>query len=362
MLCWGSWANTIKMAGPKWRFELFSFDYAFGLLLAALIAAATFGTMGNDLPFSDKMLVSGNRLQVYAVLAGVVFNLANMLLIAAISIAGMSVAFPIGIGLALIIGVTLNYFIHPAGNPVLLFGGIGLVTLAIIFDSRAYALKDREAKAAAAAAQAKATAEAAAKVAMQTQPGAVAPKRVSSSHSRSKKRDAIRKSAARGIFISLLSGLLMGCFYPILAAGMVGDLGLGPYAAALLFAVGVLASTFIFNVFFLNIPLVGERIPITRYFQGTLKQHLLGVLGGVIWAVGAIANFTVATSSSKLNVGPAISLAIGQCATLISVLWGLFIWKEFTGSSSKVWSLIFVMLLLFIAGLTALCLAPLIKL
>jgi glucose uptake protein len=292
--------------------------------------------------------------------AGVVFNLANMLLIAAISLAGMSVAFPIGIGLALIIGVTLNYFIQPAGNPVLLFGGIALVTLAILFDSRAYALKDKESRQLALAAEAKAQAEAAAKAAMDPQP-TVAAKQVSS-RSRSKKQAPVaRKGVGRGIMISLLSGLLMGCFYPILSKSMVGDLGLGAYAAALLFAIGVFVSTLFFNIFFLNIPLVGERIPITNYFKGTAKQHLLGIVGGVIWAIGAISNFAAATAPASVNVGPAISLAIGQCATLISVLWGLFIWKEFAGASSKVWRLIIIMLLLFVGGLTALCLAPLIK-
>jgi glucose uptake protein len=367
MICWGSWANTIKLAGPKWRFELFSFDYAIGLLLTAVIAAYTFGSFGNDLGFSNRMLVAGTRMQLYAIIAGVIFNVANMLLIAAISIAGMAVAFPIGIGLALIIGVTLNYFVQPVGNPILLFGGIALVTLAILFDSRAYSLKDKEARAVARAKAAKASEEAAAKVAAAT-PGAApsAAKKVSASQTRSKKNATARKGAARGIIISLVSGLLMGCFYPVLRAGMIGnagdsDIALGAYGAALLFAVGVFGSTLVFNIFFLNIPLVGERIPITNYLQGTVKQHLLGIIGGIIWAVGAIANFAAATAPASINVGPAISLAIGQCATLISVLWGLFVWKEFAGTSSKAWTMISIMLALFVVGLTALCLAPIIK-
>ncbi len=359
MVCWGSWANTIKLAGPKWRFELFSFDYAFGLLVAAIAAAYTFGSMGAEIPFSDRMLVAGTRMQLYALAAGVVFNLANMLLIAAISLAGMSVAFPIGIGLALVIGVTLNYFMEPVGNPALLFGGIALVTLAIVFDSRAYTLQAREAKRAAQASASRAAAEAAARVEVEPHVAVVSPK---SPYRRSKGKRSEHKSAARGIVISLLSGLLMGSFYPILAAGMTGDLGLGAYGAALIFAVGVFASTLVFNIFFMNVPLVGHRIPITDYFKGTLKQHLLGIFGGMIWAVGGIANFAVATAPAKVNVGPAISLAIGQCATLISVLWGLLIWKEFSGSSSTVWRAIVIMLLLFVAGLTALCLAPVIEL
>src|SRR5260370_6100541 len=138
MICWGSWCNTFKLAG-KWRFELFYYDYSLGVLLAAIIAAYTFGSMGDELSFSDNLIVAGKRNMAWALAGGVVFNLANMLLVAAISVAGLAVAFPIGIGLALVVGVIWNYFLNPQGNPILLTVGVVLVVGAIIVDALAYA-------------------------------------------------------------------------------------------------------------------------------------------------------------------------------------------------------------------------------
>src|SRR5262245_42375067 len=138
MLCWGSWANTFKFTGGKWRFELFYFDYALGVLIAAVIAAFTFGQLGTELSFEDNLAIAGKRSMAYAAAAGVVFNLANMLLVAAIALAGMAVAFPVGIGLALVVGVVWNYFLNPQGNPLLLGFGVALVMLAIIVDSIAF--------------------------------------------------------------------------------------------------------------------------------------------------------------------------------------------------------------------------------
>jgi glucose uptake protein len=319
MACWGSWANTLKLTGNQWRFELFYFDYSAGVLLASVIAAYTFGTMGADMTFQDRMLVAGHLKQLYAVAGGVVFNLANMLLVAAINVAGMAVAFPVGIGLALIIGVVWNYLIQPQGNPWLLFGGLILVVAAILVDARAHFARDAD-----------------------------------------KGNVAKKKPPALGITLSIVSGILMGVFYPIVEKGMGGYLGLGPYAAALLFAIGVFFSTFVFNIFFMNVPIQGEPIRLKRYFLGKPQWHFLGIAGGILWAIGAISNFVAASAPAQVNVGPAISLAIGQCATLVSVLWGLFAWKEFAGTSSKVKAMVSAMLLLFAGGLTLLSLAPIV--
>jgi glucose uptake protein len=319
MICWGSWANALKLTGTQWRFELFYFDYSFGVLFASLIAAFTFGMLGGDMNFQDRMLVAGHLKQAYALLGGVVFNLANMLLVSAIGLAGLAVAFPVGIGLALVIGVILNYLINPQGNPWLLFGGLVLVIAAVIVDARAHFARDAA------------------------------------------KGSAKRKrSAGKGIVISIVSGILMGLFYPIVEKGMGGDLGLGPYSAALLFSVGVFLSTFVFNIFFINVPIQGEPIKLGSYFKGTPKLHFLGVAGGVIWAVGAITNFVAASAPPEVNVGPAISLAIGQCATLVTVLWGLLVWKEFAGSTPTVRCLVGAMLVLFAGGLVLLSLAPIV--
>ena len=340
MVCWGSWANTFKLAG-KWRFELFYYDYSLGVLLAAIVAAYTFGSMGDELSFSDNLLVAGRRNMAYAVAGGAVFNLANMLLVAAISVAGLAVAFPIGIGIALVEGVVWNYFLNPQGNPILLTTGVALVTGAIIVDALAYSAQGRP-KAPPARGKTK------------VPPASKAPP--------SKAPPPKAPNTLKGIGLSLISGLLMGAFYPLLemakGAGMDAA-GLGPYAVAFLFAVGVFMSTFIFNLYFLNLPVQGEALSMFTYFQGTFKQHALGILGGLLWAIGGIANFVASSTPKSVQVGPAVSYAIGQGSTMVSALWGLLVWREFAGASKRVKILLAVMLLLFVAGLALVSIAPL---
>lgn len=316
MIAWGTWANTFKWSG-KWRFELFYYDYTFGVVIAALIAALTLGSLGSDLSVYDNFLIARKLKILYGLMAGGVFNLANMLLVAAISVAGMAVAFPVGIGLALVVGVVWNYAINPQGNPELLFAGVALVVCAIVVDARAYALH-----------------------------GAA-------------KSAAAKRTSARGILLCLVSGILMGSFYPLVEMGKQGEDGLGPYAVALVFSVGVFFSTFFYNIYFLNLPVQGKPVAMFDYFTGTAKQHLLGIAGGMIWCVGAIANFAAASAPASVQVGPAISYALGQGATLISALWGLLYWKEFAGAEPPVKRLIAAMLVLFVVGLTMISVAPL---
>lgn len=320
MLCWGSWANTFKLSG-KWRFELFYFDYSTGVLLAAVIAAFTFGSLGVELSFMDNLAITGKRQMFFAFLGGAVFNIANMLLVAAIAVAGLAVAFPVGIGLALVIGVIWNFILTPGknGNPALLFPGVALVVGAIIVDAMAY------------------RAHAASQAANSPQ----------------------QKPGFKGITLSLVSGVLMGSFYPLVQMSREGDFGLGPYAAAFIFSIGVFLSTPIFNVYFMNLPVEGKPVPFTAYFKGTGKQHLLGIAGGAIWCVGAISNFVASSAPPNVQVGPAISYAIGQGATMVSALWGLLLWKEFEGADSRVKILLALMLALFIAGLGLISIAPL---
>jgi glucose uptake protein len=331
MLCWGSWANTFKLAGKltgKWRFELFYYDYSVGVLLAAIIAAYTFGSMGSELTFSDNLLVAGKRNMAYAVAAGMVFNLANMLLVAAISVAGLAVAFPVGIGLALVLGVIWNYFLNPQGNPALLAAGVALVACAIIVDALAYSAHAKPAKPAAPAG-----------------------------------RGRSKPSASRkGILLSLISGVLMGSFYPLVEmskGGGVDAAGLGPYAVAFLFSLGVFFSTFVYNLYFLNLPVEGEPLSMFAYFKGTFQEHALGIIGGIVWCTGAITNFVAASAPNKVQVGPAISYAIGQGATMVSALWGVLVWKEFAGARPNVRVLLTLMFILFLAGLMLVAIAPL---
>lgn len=327
MICWGSWANTTKMTG-KWRFELYYFDFSFGVLLTATILAFTLGSMGVNLSFQDNLIITRYRALFYGLLAGGVFNLANMLLVAAISVAGMAVAFPIGIGLALVIGVGWSYALNPQGNPALLFGGAALLVVGIVVVARAYRLY-----------AAMRAAERAAR-----------------------KGTTVRRSpntGFKGIALSLACGVLMGAFYPLVEMSKAGELGLRAYAVGFVFAVGVFLSTPVFNIFFMNIPVKGKPIGIKRYFRGTSKQHLLGVLGGLIWMVGTIANFCAASAPPEVQVGPAVSYAIGQGAVLVSTLWGLLYWHEFQGAPAKVKGLLGIMIALFVVGLGMIAAAPL---
>jgi glucose uptake protein len=326
MICWGSWANTYKMAG-KWRFELFYFDYSFGVALTALFYALTAGSLGFDgFSFLDDLMHASKHAIAYGFGAGVIFNLANMLLVAAIAAAGLAVAFPIAIGLALVIGVVWNYAIKPQGNPMLLFTGCGIIVGAIILDAMAY------------------RALAFIKLERMAREGKVPSTRMSVS--------------LKGIILSLVSGVLMGTFYPLVEQGKRGDSGLGPYAIGFVFAAGVFLSTLVFNLFFMNLPVEGEPIEILDYFHGKIGWHLLGVLGGAIWCTGTIANFVAASSPPEVQVGPAISYAIGQGATMISALWGILVWKEFAEADTKVKGLVAAMLGMFICGLALVSIAP----
>jgi glucose uptake protein len=318
MLCWGSWANTFKLAG-KWRFELFYYDYSLGVVIAATLYALTFGSAGSDgLLFTADLAHAGARQILFGAIGGVVFNLANILLVAAISLAGLAVAFPVGIGLALVIGVIWNYTLKPQGNPTLLFGGAAIVVGAIIVDALAYRALE-------------------------------AGKAAQSGH----------KVSGKGIALSLVSGLLMGSFFPLVEMGKSGPQGLGPYAVGFVFTVGVFLSTFVFNLFFMRFPVEGPPVTMREFFTGTGRQHLLGIAGGLIWATGTIANFVAASAPESVQVGPAISYAIGQGATMVSALWGLLVWKEFAGATSRVRLLVAIMLVLFVAGLALVSIAPL---
>jgi glucose uptake protein len=334
MLCWGSWANTQKVVG-KWRFELFYYDFSIGLVLCMVVAAFTLGSMNpKDLTFQDNLLIASYHAMGYSFGAGAVFNLANILLVGAIAVAGMAVAFPIAIGLALVIGVVWNFILNPQGNVVLLASGVLLVVAAILFDAVAYsshltALRDEAVKAAA----------------LQPDP---------------RRRAGIkRKSPVPGIVLSLLSGALMGTFYPMVEMGRQGDSGVSPYGIGVLFGAGVLLSTLLYNPFFMNFPVSGEPIQAKDYFLGTKGQHLWGILGGIIWAIGGLTNFAAASTPASVQVGPAISYALGQGATLVSALWGLLVWHEFKGANQRVKLFLTAMIVLFVTGLAIVSIAPL---
>ncbi len=321
MLCWGSWANTLKLC-PNFRFQLFYWDYTFGVVLGALAWGFSLGSMGNSgVPFLTALTRTPANAIAYAICGGIIFNIANLLLVAAIDIAGLAVAFPIGIGLALIVGTVSSYFVHPAANPLLIFGGVALVTIAIVVDALAY-----------------------------------------------RKRESTTKATStRGIVLSLVAGLLMGTFYPLVArAILIGTDFPGsntpatpnPYSVALFFSIGILLSTIPANWLLMKKPLDGKPpVDGADYGRAPMGWHIAGLLGGFIWCCGAVSNFVA--SQSHANVGPAVSYSIGQGATMISAAWGVFIWHEFAGAPRAARQLLALMFLFFILGLGAIALAPL---
>ncbi len=313
MFCWGSWGNTQKLAGKTWRYELFYWDYVIGVLLFALVSGLTAGSWGGgDWSFLANLKQASQSNLISAFFGGIVFNAANILLAAAISIAGMSVAFPVGIGLALVLGVFMNYLIDRKGDPTLLLMGVALIVVAILCNAFAYKIKD----------------------------GMV----------REKKSTNIRK----GIGLSIICGVLMSFFYGFVARTMDMNFAaaaptagkMTPYSAFFVFTVGVFASTFLFNGIAMRKPVTGEPISGREYFKGKLPVHLVGILGGLIWGLGNGINLVAAGKA-----GTAISYSLGQGATLVSALWGILVWREFAGAPKKANILNFAMFLLFLAGL-----------
>jgi glucose uptake protein len=310
MLCWGSWANTMKLT-PGWAFQLFYWDYVIGIIGASLLWGLTLGSAGEGgLSFLRNIGSADATHITFALLGGVVFNVANLLLVAAIDIAGLAVAFPIGIGLGLVVGVLLNYFISPQGSPLLLFGGVLLVALAIVVDAVAY-----------------------------------------------RRRETTRKAtSARGIQISLACGVLMGVFYPLVAKAITGGHSLGPYAVAFFFALGTALCAVPVNYFLMRRPLTGgPPVSMADYGRGRAAYHGWGIIGGMIWCTGAVLNFA---ASHAHIIGPAISYAIGQGATMVSAVWGVFIWKEFANAPPSARKLIPLMFIFFLVGLGAVAVAP----
>jgi glucose uptake protein len=315
MFCWGSWANTQKLARKGWRFELFYWDYTIGVLLLTLILGLTLGSHGTaGRAFIPDLQQSSHSSIQSALIGGAIFNAANILLVAAIDIAGMSVAFPVGIGLALVLGVLVNYRANPVDDPMWLFAGVILVVLAIIIDAIAYRK-------------------------IPGNSGGV---------------------STKGLVLSVACGLLMGFFYRFVAASMYPVFTnpepgkLGPYAAVFVFAIGIFVSDFILNTLVMKKPFVGQPVSFADYFKGSFRTHLTGILGGIIWGVGM--SFNIIASG---RAGFAISYGLGQGATMVAAVWGVFIWKEFRTAPPGTTKLIAAMFVCFLIGLALIIMARL---
>jgi glucose uptake protein len=311
MLCWGSWANTQKLASKEWRFQLYYWDYAIGVFLLALLLAFTLGSSGSEgRGFVADLRQAEPAWLRSAFLGGVIFNLSNILLVAAIDIAGMAVAFPVGVGLALVLGVITTYIAKPEGNVRMLAIGVACVTLAIVLDALAYRRLLR----------------------------------------------AGTKTPLKGILLAVIAGVLMGGFYSFVAQSLghmdtitraLEDGKLSPYTAIVVFSAGLLASNLVWNSIVMAKPFSGPSVSYRDYFtQGNTRLHLIGILGGVIWNMGM--SFSIIASAAA---GPALSYGLGQGATMVGAFWGVFIWKEFKGAPAGTNALLAAMFVLYLIGL-----------
>lgn len=314
MTCWGSWANTQKLAARNWRFELFYWDVVLGLLLFSLLAAFTLGSLGNEpggRTFLEDLAQADGKSIAFGMLGGVIWNLGNLLLVAAIAVAGLAVGFPIGGGIAWLGGTILGYVIEIAtrgessSNPYLLFIGMALAIAAIYLSMVSY-------------------------------------KRLTAYQ---------KKPSFKGIILSVLAGLFIAPFYTITMYGMDPAFGLSgagtlsPYSGAVFFALGAFLSTFIFNPFFMARPVQGEPVKMSAYFKGSLKSHWWGILGGSIWMLGMVVSFM---SSGE---GSTIAYALSNAAPVVAILWGVFVWKEFKEAPKGTSVILTAMFILFLIGL-----------
>jgi glucose uptake protein len=302
-ICWGSWANTYK--GVKnYRFELFYWDYAIGIFLSTLIYGHTLGMLHQDPTNLIQNLHAGGWDNViWTLIAGAIFNLANLLLVAAIDMAGLAIAFPVSIGIALVVGVVSSYVLQPKGNAGLLAAGVTCALLAVVLDGKAYGML-------------RAAGEA--------------------------NRGLSRKS----IVTCVVSGMLMGIWAPFVTKAMTQGHALGPYTVAIFLTLGALLSCFIWNIYFMKKPLIGEPVKFADYFRGPASGHLLGLLGGCIWGTGMTFNLVAANYT-----GVAISYAIGQSAPMVAALWGVLVWKEFKGAPSKAYAYLSFMFVFYVLAI-----------
>lgn len=307
MVCWGSWQNTQNLIGKEWRFELFYWDYSLGILLFALLMAFTFGSFGTQgRSFLPDLAQADAKNLLSSAIGGFIWNIGTLLLVASISIAGMSVAFPIGGGIGWTLGILINYIGKPEGNPTLLFGGTAVIVLAILLSMQSYR----------------------------------------------KLADHQKKPSFKGIALAFAAGLCIAFFYRFVASSMATDFSpaddgkISSYTAVVFFSIGALLSTIILNPVFMARPVQGEPVKMSGWLKGSPKAHLLGMLGGAIWCIGNSVSFMSVGAAS-----PAISYGLSNAAPVVAALWGIFVWKEFKDAPKGTNMLLTMMFAFYLVGL-----------
>ncbi|MDP4222207.1 MAG: GRP family sugar transporter [Bacteroidota bacterium] len=307
MICWGSWQNTQNLIGKEWRFELYYWDYSIGILLFALLMAFTFGSLGSQgRSFIPDVEQADLRYLFSSAVGGFIWNVGTLLLVASISIAGMSVAFPIGGGIGWTLGILINYLGKPEGNPYLLFGGTLIIILAILFSMQSYR----------------------------------------------KLATFLKKPSFLGILLAFLAGICIAFFYRFVALSLASDFSpadagkISSYTAVVFFSIGALISTILVNPLFMANPVQGKPVKISQWFSGPVRAHLIGMLGGAIWCLGNSASFMSVGAAS-----PAISYGLSNAAPVVAAFWGIFVWKEFRDAPKGTNLLLTLMFTFYLIGL-----------
>jgi glucose uptake protein len=338
ILCWGLWASMYKLTG-KWRYELFYFDVAFGLAIAVVLYSLTAGSLGFDgFSFTDDLMHSGKRQWLVAFGAGAIFNLANMIMLSAVVVAGLSIGVTLGLGGSLMIGLGLNLILHNTANPLLMFVGsasllVALVMIAVAYSFLVSAQQDKLVK-----------------------EGKVKTTGAGPGYGKGMIVSTNAPSSTKGLLLSIVAGALMWIMVPLVNKARLGDLAMGPYALMAMFGAGMFVSTFIFDLFLVNLPVAGEPIELTAYFSGTLRKHGIGLVAGFVLATGILAYFIVQAGSpdiAKPWFPPATAYALQQGAVLIAALCGILGWKDFRDAEPRVRAMVWMFILLFAAGLVS---------
>jgi glucose uptake protein len=339
MLCWGLWASMYKLAG-KWRYELFYFDVALGMTLAAVIFSLTLGTLGFDgFSFDDDLMHAGHRQWLIAFAAGAIFNLANMIMMGAVVVAGLSVAVPLGLGTSLLIGVGLKLVTGHAGNSLLIFAGSACLLVAVVTIGVAYSF------------------HVSARVDQLVKEGKVQTTGSVPGYGKGMIVSTHAPSAAKGLLLAIVSGALMWIMFPLINKARLGDFGLGPYSLTMLFSLGMLITTFVFNLFFINLPVEGEPIELLSYLSGGIGSHLAGVGSGMVLCTGVLAYFVVQGGLAEAQLKSLTIYAMQLGAVLLAAVVGIFGWKDFRDAEPRVRAMVWGFLALFAAGIGAVALA-----
>jgi glucose uptake protein len=305
MLCWGSWPNLMN-ALPGWRLEFFYLDYTFGAVLMAVLLAATLGSAGTGADFLHRLRNTRGNEMLWAAAGGFIWDLGNILLLIAIMIAGIAIAYPVASVLAIVVGVGIGYLAQPIGNATWLVVAVIVLSAAACANAASYR----------------------------------------------KLGESSGMGVMKALVLSLVAGVLIGLFAPFVGRAISGAHPLDSYNVAICFVLGALAATLVAIPILLTRPLIGEPASILGYFSGKLSWHVLGLLAGAIWCVGTVSNF-----ASAGMVGVAISWGIGSGAPMVGALWGIFLWKEFKHADGQAKLLMSGSLALYTIGVVTVAVA-----